>query len=203
MPPGLTGIVSVQRFKSPPVRDSAVRINSGGSIDLLETTSMDIVIQCAATKDPNAGRLRTSDGRDVHFVAAPELCSSTASAAYARPDDISDLPPLTWRNQLEKYVDEERDANPLSLREAYRLYRHPAYSSLVRSFGLQQVFILSAGWGLVRADYLLPAYDVTFNRRAREKNPAAFCSSTEGYKFFQQLSRKDEGPILFLGRVIK
>jgi hypothetical protein len=173
-------------------------MNGGGSIDLLERTSMDIVIQCAATKDPNAGRFR-SNGRDVHFVAAPELCSSTASALYARPDDISDLPSLTWRNRLEKYVDEERDANPLNLREAYRLYRHPAYSNLVRSFGPQQVFILSAGWGLVRADYLLPAYDVTFNRRAKEKNPAAFCSSTEGYKFFQQLSRKDEGPILFLG----
>jgi hypothetical protein len=155
-------------------------MNSGGSIDLLETICMDIVIQCAATKDPNAGRLRTSNGRDVHFVAAPELCSSTASALYARPDEISDLPPLTWRNRLEKYVDDERDANPFSLREAYRLYRHPAYSSLVSSFGLQQVFILSAGWGLVRADCLLPAYDVTFNRRAKEKNPAAFCSSTEG-----------------------
>ncbi len=174
-------------------------MNSGRSIDLLETTSMDIVIQCAATKDPNAGRLRTSDGRDVHFVAAPKLCSNTAGTFYARPDDISDLPPLTWKNRLEKYVDEERDANPLSLREAYRLYRHPAYSSLVRSFGLQQTFILSAGWGLVRADYLLPAYDVTFNRRAKVKNPAAFCSSTEGYEFFQQLSRKGEGPILFLG----
>src|SRR5258708_7016395 len=120
-------------------------MNSGGLFYLLETTSMDIVIQCAATKDPNAGRLRTSEGRDVRFVAAPEFCSSTASVLYARPDDISDLPPLTWRNRLEKYVDEERDANPLSLREAYRLYRHPTYSSLVGSFGLQRVFILSAG----------------------------------------------------------
>jgi hypothetical protein len=33
---------------------------------------------------------------------------------------------------------------------------------LVVACGLTQVFILSAGWGLVRADYLLPYYDITF-----------------------------------------
>jgi hypothetical protein len=160
---------------------------------------MDIVIQCASTKDPNAGTLRTQDGKVVHFVAVPELCSGASGTLYARPDDISDLPALTWRDRLEKYVDEESDANPLNLLEAYRLYRHPAYSNLVRTFGIRQVFILSAGWGLVRADYLLPAYDVTFNRRAKEKNPGAFCASKDGYKYFQQLSKRNEGPIVFLG----
>lgn len=160
---------------------------------------MDIVIQCAATKDPHAGTLRTQDGRIVHFVATPELSSGASGTLYARPDDISDLRALTWRDRLKKYVDEESDANPLNLREAYRLYRHPAYASLVRTFGICQVFILSAGWGLVRADYLLPAYDVTFNRRAKEKNPAAFLASTNGYKYFQQLAEGTESPIVFLG----
>ena len=78
---------------------------------------MDVVIQCAATKDPTAGRLKTGDGRDVHFVAAPELCSSVAGTLYTRPDDNSDLPGLTWRDRLERYVDQEK-YNPLELRQA-------------------------------------------------------------------------------------
>jgi hypothetical protein len=43
------------------VRSSSVepersRTNRSGSIDLLEPISMNIVIQCAATKDPKAGK---------------------------------------------------------------------------------------------------------------------------------------------------
>lgn len=159
---------------------------------------MDVVIQCAATKDPSAGRLRTRDGRSIHFVAAPELCPAVPNTLYARPDDKSDQPGLTWRDRLEAYIDQEK-SNPLDLREAYRLYKHPAYATLVRSFGVQRVFILSAGWGLVRADYLLPAYDVTFNRRAKEKKPSAFCASVDGYQFFQQISKNSKGPVVFLG----
>ena len=54
------------------------------------------------------------------------------------------------------------------------------------------MFILSAGWGLVRADYLLPDYDITFstqaalcNRRRRNDQYQDFnalrdCSITAG-----------------------
>lgn len=159
---------------------------------------MDVIIQCAATKDPEAGKLRARDGRDVHFVAAPQLCMTGTKKLYARPDDGSDIPGQTWRDRLVSYVDQEKD-NPLGLRHAYMLYKHPAYARLVQTFGASHVFILSAGWGLVRADYLLPAYDVTFNQRAKKKNPAAFCATTDGYRFFQHVSKCGKGPITFLG----
>jgi hypothetical protein len=93
---------------------------------------MDVVIQCAATKNPNAGRFRTLDGRAIQFVAQPSLCALTADIVYARPDDLSDVPNLSWRENLIKYVDDSDNQNPFKLQEAYRLYKHPAYSSLVK-----------------------------------------------------------------------
>ena len=108
---------------------------------------MDVVIQCAATKDPSAGTLRTRSGKAVHFVAAPHLCSPTADTIYARPDDESDVRGQSWRNRLEAYLDQDT-VNTLGLRQAYVLYKHSAYSRLVKKFGVSRVFILSAGWGL-------------------------------------------------------
>jgi hypothetical protein len=37
---------------------------------------------------------------------------------------------------------------------------------LVEKFGIEKVFILSAGWGLIRADFLTPNYDITFSGSA-------------------------------------
>ena len=118
---------------------------------------------------------------------------------FARPDDLSDTPPLSWRDRLAEYVREEQDQNTMGLYEAYRLYKHPSYAALVSRFGVEQVFILSAGWGLIRADYLLPTYDITFNRQAKLKNPSAFCVSTADYAFFQQLPADNPASIYFLG----
>jgi len=41
---------------------------------------------------------------------------------------------------------------------------------LVATFGAQSVFILSAGWGLIRSDFLTPEYDITFS--TQKKVPA-------------------------------
>jgi len=49
---------------------------------------------------------------------------------------------------------------------AYRLYHNPIYQRLVSRFGVGKVFILSAGWGLVSAQFLLPNYDITFSPMA-------------------------------------
>jgi hypothetical protein len=36
----------------------------------------------------------------------------------------------------------------------------------VDRFGVEKVYILSAGWGLIRADFLTPYYDITFSQQA-------------------------------------
>jgi hypothetical protein len=126
---------------------------------------MQIIIQCASTKKPGAGAFRTVDGEQVRFVGVPEACSDR-TARVARPDEPSDIPGLTWRDRLSEYNNQHDVDNPWQLARAYELYAPSAYVRLVRRFGIENIFILSAGWGLVRADYLLPDYDVTFSAQA-------------------------------------
>lgn len=71
-------------------------------------------------------------------------------------------------------------------------------AALVESFGEERVFVLSAGRGLICSDYLTPAYDITFNTRAKLKSPEAFFDSSRMYRYFQQLPDADE-PVIFIG----
>ena len=122
---------------------------------------MIIVIQCAATKQDHAGHLRTRDGRSVMFVAKPDAAPTGTSQLYARPDDVSDTGE-SWRTVLQEYNAAPGD-NPLGLLPAWQLYRNPAYKILADYCGTDSLYILSAGWGLIRADFLTPNYDITFS----------------------------------------
>jgi hypothetical protein len=126
---------------------------------------MIVVIQCAATKRSKAGRLITRDGKPVDFIAHPELAPTEPTKIYVRPDDISDRG-ISWRQQLCKY-NEAQSANPLRLLPAYQLYENKTYRLLVGRFGIENVYILSAGWGLIRSDFLTPHYDITFSQSDR------------------------------------
>jgi hypothetical protein len=153
-----------------------------------------IVIQCAARKRLNAGYLRSEDGRSVFFVAKPELAPPDRTHIYARPDDISEVGRL-WREALLEY-NEQHINNPLGLFCAYQLYQNPAYVRLAEAFGQENLYILSAGWGLVRATLLIPYYDITFSRRAdaykrREK--------VDQYRDFCMLGRQTDEEVVFLG----
>lgn len=143
---------------------------------------MKIVIQCAGSKNPSSSDagFRATDNRLIKFVAHPELAPHSDAYSYARPDDLSEGS-QTWRERLLDYNKEDR-ANRLQLLPAYRLYKGKAYQGLVRKFGNAQVFILSAGWGLIPADFLIPDYDITFSkkvaahrRRKKSDNYADMC----------------------------
>src|SRR4051812_22072073 len=109
---------------------------------------MIVVIQCAATKRPDAGRLASPDGRSVVFVADPQAAPVEGTTIYARPDDWAENG-MTWRDSLLSY--NEAGGNPLGLYPAYRLYENQTYGRLVDRFGLNNLYILSAGWGFVCA----------------------------------------------------
>jgi hypothetical protein len=59
---------------------------------------MIVVIQCAATKRPGAGCVRSAAGRPVIFVADPASAPADGAHLYARPDDMSDTG-VSWRGQ--------------------------------------------------------------------------------------------------------
>jgi hypothetical protein len=124
-----------------------------------------IVIQCAGSKRKDAGFLKTNDGRPVSFVAHPEL-APPASCVYARPDDASDAGG-TWRDQLLAY-NASPGNNPLGLLPAFELYENDIYRALAKRFGVENTYILSAGWGLIDGAFLTPAYDITFSAQAEK-----------------------------------
>lgn len=154
------------------------------------------VIQCAATKRPEAGSFYAPNGRRVMFVAQPDQAPENDGVLYARPDDFSDTGE-TWRERL---LAENRDPthNPHGFLPAMDLYTNAVYAELAKKLGPERLFILSAGWGLVPAGFLLPAYDITFNSKGAgyKRRRARDC-----YADFRLLPAATEGPILFFGGI--
>lgn len=91
------------------------------------------------------------DRRRVIFVADPPSTPIENGCIYARPDNLSDSG-NSWREVLLEYNNSVH--NPLGLRLAYQLYGNRTYGRLVDRFGVEKVYILSAGWGLIKADFL-------------------------------------------------
>lgn len=156
-----------------------------------------VVIQCAASKARNAGRLATADGKPILFVADPATAPRRPKVEYRRPDDIAPSG-LSWRDELVKYNKTYRDtgANPLGLLPAWRLYANPAYKHLVNRLGEDKVFILSAGWGLISASFLTPNYDITFSGNAEAYKRRR---KQDRYADFSMLPKDASHPIHFVG----
>ncbi|MFY1712904.1 hypothetical protein J3366_15565 [Tritonibacter mobilis] len=150
------------------------------------------VIQCAASKNETAGYLRRPDGSKVLFVADPENGPADAACSFAHPDDIIEKG-KTWRDELLSY-NEAPDNNPLGLLPAWQLYQNETYALLAEQFGVDRLYILSAGWGLLSANFLTPKYDITFNaqadlyKRRRKK---------DYYKDLRMLPQDTDEPVVF------
>jgi hypothetical protein len=162
-----------------------------------------VIVQCAGTKTTGAGTMKTQTGRPIRFVAHPDGAEEP-DGTYARPDAPSDISGRTWRGLVVEYnlSHEGRPNNPLGLLPAYMLYRPPTHPDLyreaVRVLGAQQVYILSAGWGLVRATYLLPCYDITFSHQAdRYKRRGA----RDVYRDFAHLDEVGRKRVVFFGGI--
>jgi hypothetical protein len=104
------------------------------------------------------------DGRPVHFVADAQTAPANPGIVYARPDDRT-VTGQSWRELVLDY-NAEPHHNPLGLYPAFQLYENRTYGRLVDQCGLDNVFILSAGWGLISAGFLTPYYDITFSPSA-------------------------------------
>ena len=158
---------------------------------------MKIVIQCAARKNDQAGRMRDASNRLVEFVADPNIAPVSNAIVYAKPDDVSDGG-LTWRERLVEY-NRNNGGNPLDLFPAYQLYANPAYRALVEKYGAENVFILSAGWGLIGAEFLTPRYDITFSTAAKCEDIYKRRRKSDSYADFCFLPDDCRDDLVFFG----
>jgi hypothetical protein len=130
------------------------------------------------------------------FTQFPKITfTNNPSLAHERhPDALMTNSNFTWRKHLNKCQNEK------SLLKAYELYSHPRYHQLHNKFN-KDFFILSAGWGLVKSEFKLPNYDITFSDKNNTlaKTIRKINIKTEPiYKDYNQI--KDNGDdILFLG----
>ena len=154
-----------------------------------------VVIQCAASKDPRAGHLVDENGSRALFVAQPAEAPYNRSVVYRRPDD-SRRDGRTWRDELLEYNNRHGEDNPMRLLPAWQLYDRPVYRELVHALGAENVFILSAGWGLLSADFLTPSYDITFSATAERYKRRRV---RDRYRDFRMLSGDRIEPVVFLG----
>lgn len=148
---------------------------------------MRIVIQCAGKKYKSAGWLKDTSGVRVIFVAHPEKCIMTESPLRCcRPDDEVGAELGIWREYLTRY--NQQSLNPDRLFRAAELYKPTVYRALVERYGWRNVFILSAGWGLIRSDFLTPYYDITFSNQG---DPWSKRRSSDRFQDFNHL--RDSG----------
>lgn len=156
-----------------------------------------VVIQCAASKRAGAGCLQSGDGRRVMFVAQPGLAPANADCVYARPDDRADGGP-SWREKLLRYNLEQATENPLGLLPAWQLYGNRTYKRLYDEWGPDNLYILSAGWGLIRADFLTPYYDITFSN-AKNVDKYKRRDKRDAYDDLRMLPEDTDKPVVFFG----
>ncbi|MGO8944790.1 MAG: hypothetical protein ACLQJ7_14095 [Syntrophobacteraceae bacterium] len=158
---------------------------------------MKIIIQCAGRKH-NGGYWQTKDGELVAFVANPTANVPVFHGIYASPDD--DIPDqnTTWRKQVLDYniLHEHKKNNPFDIYPAYCLYENRVYQELVKKFGLDSVYILSAGWGLIRSSFLTPKYDITFQSKAEDFQRRR---KSDRYNDFCMLPENTKETVIFLG----
>jgi hypothetical protein len=155
------------------------------------------VTQCAARKCVDAGYLRNEDGERIMIVADPSKAPSNDGLVYARPDDLSGTG-VSWRKTLDHYNTAPGN-NPLGLVAAYKLYDNPAYQRLAKHLGIEKMYILSAGWGLIRADFLTPHYDVTFSTAVKRGAPYKYRRKDSHYADFKQMPSDSDEPVVFFG----
>jgi hypothetical protein len=145
------------------------------------------IIECSGTKNGEPWAVSGLNGIQIKFVSHPNACKVTPGIKLFRPDDMVPDSSMTWREYLNDY--NKHMENPDHLLRAGHLYQDKTYHILVDRFGWENTYILSAGWGLVRSDYYLPLYDITFSKNAADCYKR---KRTDKYKDFNHLLIKDK-----------
>lgn len=122
---------------------------------------MKIVISCCDRKNGNPF---TYNEETINFVSHVNAALQN-NELYFHPDDLIPNENNTWRD----LVAQQEEGN--NLLPAYNLYRPNIYAALFENYG-NDLFIFSAGWGIIRADFRLPKYNITFSNNRNIPNYA-------------------------------
>tara|TARA_R110002049_G_scaffold288687_2_gene471309 strand:- start:545 stop:1183 length:639 start_codon:yes stop_codon:yes gene_type:complete len=143
---------------------------------------MIIVISCSGSKN---GENLIYKNNEITFVSSP----NEESKNHFNPDNQIPNENRTWR----EYVNSQENNNIL---ESYKLYKNKIYSELYEKYK-SNLFILSAGWGIINSEFKVPKYDITFSKRA-EKNSKR--KKTDFYKDFNHIEKINHNEkIVFFG----
>jgi hypothetical protein len=104
-----------------------------------------------------------------------------------RPDDFAYGSEQTWRNIIEQ---NQHNGNIPFM--AYQLYTENVYLMLREFFG-DRFFIQSAGFGIIRSNYRLPKYNITFSSNVNDANNLRnyLPNGGDGYLDFNHLDELD------------
>ena len=130
----------------------------------------------------------------------PPSRPSTKSGARAGGRRLSDRRLHRWLAGTSASAPSSHGAaDLLGLNRAHicvRNHKNRAYVDLVERLGTRSVYVLSAGWGLIRSDFLTPQYDITFRGSAQRYKRRR---QRDVYLDFCQLQDVGDGPVLFFG----
>ena len=149
-----------------------------------------------SVKDESCDGYFKHEGKKVKFVTQPDLAPDD-DFLYALPDD-TDSGGVSWREKLTNYNREFRDSgkNPYGLLPAWKIYQNKIYEDLKNEYGEDRLYILLAGWGIVRADFLIPASEITFT----VKLPNNYNLKDGFYRHYNMLPDDAGDPVVFFGR---
>jgi len=121
------------------------------------------VLSCSGSK--NKEWFNYKDKQPVIFVASPdEATKNPPSSApngtlYCEPDGKIINTEKTWRELV-------KEQNHPDLVPAYELYKNDIYYKLFNEYD-RYFYIISAGWGIIRASFKLPFYNITYSNQAK------------------------------------
>ena len=113
------------------------------------------VLCCSASKTKE---FFCDNGKRIKFVASPKDAPPENGIEYCKPSD--QIPGANKNKTWNDLVLEQKHSDFI---EAYKLYSDDVYRGLFREYG-NNFYILSAGWGIIRACFKIPAYDITYSK---------------------------------------
>jgi hypothetical protein len=149
----------------------------------LKTKKMIVVISCSGSKN---GKNLIYNGKEINFVSMPDA----GNRNQFRPDDKIPSEQKTWR----EYVNSQQENDKLL--ESYNLYKPAIYKALYEKYNTN-LFILSAGWGVINSEFKIPKYDITFSKKADISSQRGKYDSFNDFNHLQEVNPNET--IVFLG----